>query len=564
MDPKFIPSKIVECAPVGPLSRYIEPYVRLIREQGYTPASVHEHVRVIVMFSQYLQRSACEIRDLDEAVVERFLSHELKDRYPHVWAPATLRRLLAMLRQMGATRGKPTAPRNPAQELTDDYCRFLLVERSLSVATAKGWLPFIDNFLFERFGAGPLELSKLRATDVTAFVQRHAHRHSPSQAKRLVTALRSFFRYLRYKGLIVADLDTTVPKVARWALSSLPKHIPAVEVRRVLDCCDQTTSTGRRNYAILLLLARLGLRAGEVVGLNLEDIDWENARISIRGKRIEAGLRKFGLTAFLVQPGHADHNGESGACRTNSIDQPLGTLPCSNRFAITQPFLIQMRGTSPSHINGSGRDLNQPLGCVTAKGRHFGLIEPVLLHPEPINPISEPLPTTGPAEPIALVQPYLIHLNHHGGDRVRSIDRPLPTICGNRGEMGMCEPFLLKYYGTAVTASVDAPLDSVTTHDRFGLVRPLITSNGQQYELDIRFRMLQPHELALAQGFLPAYRFAGTKTQIVRQIGNAVPRRLARAIMAAALTQDPDAPQALLAWESQRTTTTNQEQIKAA
>jgi integrase len=133
--------------------------------------------------------------------------------------------------------------------------------------------------LFERFGTGPLKLSELRATDVTAFVQRHAHRHSPSRARRLVTALRSFFRYLRYKGLIVADLETAVPRVARWALSSLPKHLSAVEVQRVLDCCDQTTSTGRRNYAILLLLARLGLWTGEVARLNLEDIDWESARI---------------------------------------------------------------------------------------------------------------------------------------------------------------------------------------------------------------------------------------------------------------------------------------------
>ncbi len=284
MDPKFIPSKILDRVPAGPLSQYIEPYVGLVREQGYAPASVHEHVRVIAMFSQSLQRSGCEIRDLDEAVVEGFLYRELKGQWPHVCAPATLRRLLKMLRQMGATRGKPTAPRNPAQQLTDDYRRFLLVERSLSVHTAKGWLRFIDKFLCERFGVGSLNLSELRATDVTAFVQRHAHRHSPSEARRLVASLRSFFRYLRYKGLIVADLEASVPRVARWALSSLPKHLPAVEVQRVLDCCDQTTSTGRRNYAILLLLARLGLRAGEVVGLNLEDIDWENARITVRGK----------------------------------------------------------------------------------------------------------------------------------------------------------------------------------------------------------------------------------------------------------------------------------------
>ena len=86
MDPKHIPSKIIECAPVGPLSRYIEPYVTLHREQGYAPASLHEHVRVIVMFSQSLQRSGCEIRDLDEAVIERFLYHELKEQWPHISA----------------------------------------------------------------------------------------------------------------------------------------------------------------------------------------------------------------------------------------------------------------------------------------------------------------------------------------------------------------------------------------------------------------------------------------------------------------------------------------------
>ena len=96
--------------------------------------------------------------------------------------------------------------------------------------------------------------------------------------------MRSFLRYLRYKGLIEVELDGAVPRVAQWSLSSLPKHLPAAAVQRVLDSCDLETSIGRRNYAILLLLARLGLRAGEVVRLNLEDIDWDNALITICGK----------------------------------------------------------------------------------------------------------------------------------------------------------------------------------------------------------------------------------------------------------------------------------------
>jgi len=266
-------------------SPYIEPYVALLNEQGFTSSSVHEQIRVIVMFSQSLQRSGCEIRDLDESVTERFLSDELKDRWPHLCAPAALRRLLAMLRGVGVVPpSKSAPPRSLVQQLTDNYRQFVVEERALSPETADAWVRFIDEFLSERFSASALKLSELRAADVTAFVQRHAHRHSPSRARRLVTAMRSFLRYLRYKGLIDAELDRAVPKVARWSLSSLPKHLPAAAVQRVLDGCDLETSAGRRNYAILLLLARLGLRAGEVVKLNLEDIDWDNALITVWGK----------------------------------------------------------------------------------------------------------------------------------------------------------------------------------------------------------------------------------------------------------------------------------------
>jgi len=96
--------------------------------------------------------------------------------------------------------------------------------------------------------------------------------------------MRIFLRYLNYKGLTDTDLSIAVPSVARWSLSTLPKHLPAVQVRQMLRHCDRSTPVGRRNYAILLLLARLGLRAGEVARLSLEDIDWENGLITVCGK----------------------------------------------------------------------------------------------------------------------------------------------------------------------------------------------------------------------------------------------------------------------------------------
>ena len=284
MDPKFVPSKIIESAPVGPLYTYIEPYIAFVSELGFAPRSVYEQIRVIVMFSRSLLRSGCKIRDLKESVTERFLHDELRERWPHVAAPATLRRLLVLLRRMGVVAGKPAPKRSPAQRLTDDYRHFLLTERALSPATVDAWVRFIEKFLCELFGANTLKLSKLRPIDVTAFVQRHARRHSPSHARKLVTGMRSFLRYLRYQGLVEVDLDKAVPRVAQWSLSDLPKHLPASAVERVLESCDLETSTGRRDFAILLLLARLGLRAGEVIRLKLEDIDWDNALITICGK----------------------------------------------------------------------------------------------------------------------------------------------------------------------------------------------------------------------------------------------------------------------------------------
>jgi site-specific recombinase XerD len=113
---------------------------------------------------------------------------------------------------------------------------------------------------------------------------RHARQLSPVRAKLMATALRSFFRYLRHRGAIATDLAGCVPTVPNWSLSTLPRFLPAATVERILERCDRKTSVGRRNHAILLLLARLGVRAGEVVGLSLDDIDWSTAQITIRGK----------------------------------------------------------------------------------------------------------------------------------------------------------------------------------------------------------------------------------------------------------------------------------------
>jgi DNA (cytosine-5)-methyltransferase 1 len=198
-----------------------------------------------------------------------------------------------------------------------------------------------------------------------------------------------------------------------------------------------------------------------------------------------------------------------------------------------EPFLVLLRGTSNGHVNSSARSINQPLPTITAKGQHLGLVvpDPFIV---PANygerpgqkprchSIDSPLPTVVGSNTHALVEPFIIACNHGKDDsRSYSLSRPFPTVT-TIDAWGIVDPFIVKYNGTAKGAySLDEPLDTIATRDRFGLV--------EQCGLDIRFRMLKPHELACAHS-MDGYDFAGTREAIVKQIGNGVPRRMAKAL----------------------------------
>jgi site-specific recombinase XerD len=154
-----------------------------------------------------------------------------------------------------------------------DFERYLSKERGLSAATQFNYLPFAYQFLRERIGCGPLQFSELCGADITEFIQRHAYKRSPRSAQHIVGSLRALLRYLRYRGEISTDLAACMPAVANCTYSSLPRFLQPRQVQKVLNHCNRHSDVGRRNYAILLLLARLGLRACEVVAMTLDDID---------------------------------------------------------------------------------------------------------------------------------------------------------------------------------------------------------------------------------------------------------------------------------------------------
>jgi site-specific recombinase XerD len=284
MEKPFVVLDSIAGVRIGPLAEHLNAYLSVVRGQGYAPGSARIQIQVIAEFSQWLHRKGTDLRELDQNIVERFLDGRRDARSASRGDVATLYRLLHMLRQHGVTQEERRATPSRQGKLLEDYRCYLLQERGLSQATAINYLPFIDQFLSERFEQGRLNLSQLRAPDVTSFVQHHARDFSPGRVKLLVTALRSFLRHLQYQGKIKKNLAACVPAVARWSFATLPKFLPASDIQKVLKACDQKTAIGRRNYGILLLLARLGLRAGEVVALNLEDIDWDNGHITVRAK----------------------------------------------------------------------------------------------------------------------------------------------------------------------------------------------------------------------------------------------------------------------------------------
>lgn len=273
----------------GPLFEYIAAFLKQEKSLGYKPESTATltHLQLISRLNLWLARKCRPLRDLNEAVVERFLRHaRLNRNYHRSGAPTALRRLLALLRDAGAIApADRPAPGSPAQRMADEHRRFLAKERGLDPVTIGHYARHIDRFLSERFGTGRLRLSQLEVRDVAGFVQRHAHGHSRGHALSVITGLRSFLRFARYRGYIETDLGSAIPRVANWKLAGLPKYLPRGAVRQVLAHCERTTATGRRNYAILLLLARLGLRGGEVVDLRLEDLDWRKGEITVRSKK---------------------------------------------------------------------------------------------------------------------------------------------------------------------------------------------------------------------------------------------------------------------------------------
>ena len=174
-------------------------------------------------------------------------------------------------------------PLTPHERIFKEFDAYLRSERGLAPRSIVRHLAVIRRFLHEVCSGGAA-LCKINQEDVIRYIERHAQDWSPGTGKAMCWSLRAFLRYLHHRGLNARPLADCVPSMRRWKLATLPTYLPAAQVRKALDGCDRKTVMGRRDYAILLLLAKLGLRADEVATLTLDDIDWRASEILVRAK----------------------------------------------------------------------------------------------------------------------------------------------------------------------------------------------------------------------------------------------------------------------------------------
>jgi integrase/recombinase XerD len=268
----------------GPLAPYARGFAGELARLGFTRYSAQKQLLLAAHVSSWLDDAGLGTDDLDAGAVDGFLAARRDGGHGEFITAKALAPLLGYLRGLGvAPQPVPAAPQTLAEQLLADYRGWLLTERGLRVKVARGYADSIAPFVTAHCGAGEARLRDLAAGDVTAFMTAQARRLAPKTVQRLATALRSLLRYWHLQGLITARLDQAVPRIANRR-PGLPQPLEQSQAAALLASCDLQAATGRRDRAMLTLLARMGLRAGEVAGLTLGDIDWRNGEITIAGK----------------------------------------------------------------------------------------------------------------------------------------------------------------------------------------------------------------------------------------------------------------------------------------
>lgn len=268
----------------GPHHEFARVYAARMANEGLGQRSVWRSLSLFRDLMDWHLGNGHDPRDLSEGHLEDFLEHRFKHWSPDSGDRSALRRLLCALREEGLIPAALPVERSEDEQIVDAFAAYLSNERGLAASTVGSHKLLSHRFLREVCPDGADGFAALTPQIVIGYVERHALDGSADSGKAMCGVVRAFLRYLHLKGFISTALADCVPSIRRWRLAGLPTFLPPEKVQQVLDACDRTTAMGHRDYAVLMILAKLGLRASEVATLDLDDIDWQSGTILVHGK----------------------------------------------------------------------------------------------------------------------------------------------------------------------------------------------------------------------------------------------------------------------------------------
>jgi len=339
----------------GPLSQQLPPLAEALLNEQYPPETVRRYVRVAEKFGRWLCRQRLSVMEADETTLARYREGIRRRKNGALRAAARgLSKVLRLLRRQGAGDEAARAAHPGCEELVRSFDSHLEHVAGLMPGTRAQYLRHANLFLKTVFGTAAFDVTKVTARTISDFVRDRAAELKPSACAAPATSMRVFLRFLVGGHGLPAGVIGAVPTIRQWKLASLPKHLSPEEVERTLATCNKQSPVGQRDHAILLLLVRLALRAGEVARLRLSDIDWREGEITIHPAK-SARERKLPLPtdvgqaiAEYVQNGRPKSAQGFVFLRTRAPFSPI--IGCSTVSGIAKRHLklagISIRGLS--------------------------------------------------------------------------------------------------------------------------------------------------------------------------------------------------------------------------
>jgi site-specific recombinase XerD len=374
----------------GPLANHLGLFAAWLIDQQYTANVIAIKIRHALAFDRWLAERRVAPADLGEVHIERYQRrarrrHRRIRRETRRCERCEVTQLLQFLRSHGVcpvARIETTA----ADDLAALYGQYLRDRQGLAASTIERYRTVARQFLHERFDGGAIDLRSLHAGDVIAFAQRQSRCLQPPALKCVTNAMRSFLRYVQYRGEATSALAAAVPAVAAWTTTpAMPKAISPEHAQRAIDSCDLDTGGGLRDRAVLLLLARLGLRSNEIITLQLEDCDWDSGSLRVRGKNGREQLLPMPADVGAAIAAYLRHGRPMSNDRhvfLRSIAPIRGLMPGSDAVGTIVRHALQRAQVDAPH-RGSHQFRHALAVRMLQAGASLGEIGEVLRHQNP-------------------------------------------------------------------------------------------------------------------------------------------------------------------------------------